>query len=155
MGMAPTGNEGVFGTGREIRAAISATTAAVTFLVAFGAAWVGKPSGLDDLIGGTILFNRQRLKLPIDAGVTRLALVLSLAVAAATGASMTASWTTLALFWQAPHSAAMPDPVFGRPVGFYLFVLAAWQLLSGCLLPLSAIATPIAVAWVTVRARPT
>jgi uncharacterized membrane protein (UPF0182 family) len=140
----------VFWTRLAIRAATFCATAVVTFLVVFGAALALKPAGLDQLIGGSIILDRRRLQLPIDAGVTRLALALSLAVAAASGASMTARWTTLALLWHAPDGAAMPDPVFGRPLGFYLFVLPAWQLISGWLLTLSAIATAIAVVWIVV-----
>ena len=49
---------------------------------------------------------------------------------------MTAQWTTLALYWHGRSDAvraaagAVVDPIFGRPLPFYLFTLPAWQLLA-------------------------
>jgi uncharacterized membrane protein (UPF0182 family) len=138
----------VFWTSLAIRAAAFGAFALVTFLVLFGVALALKPAHLDELIGGTILINRQRVKLPVDTAIKRVALGLSLAAAAISGASMMGHWTTLALFWHAPSGATAPDPIFGRPLSFYLFVLPAWQLLSGWLLTLVVIATAIAALFV-------
>jgi uncharacterized membrane protein (UPF0182 family) len=63
---------------------------------------------------------------------------------------MTELWMTLALFWDAPRNATMLDPIFGRPLDFYLFTLPAAQLISGWLLTLSVIACLIAGAFVAV-----
>src|SRR5258708_7669354 len=49
-------------------------------------------------------------------------------------------WTTLALYWHAPGNATALDPIFGRPLGFYLFTLPAWQLVAGWLLTLAVFA---------------
>jgi len=84
-----------------------------------------KPAQLDELIGGTIFINRQRVKLPIEPVLNLTALGLALAISAAIGASMMAQWTTLALYWHAPRGATTLDPVFGRPLSFYLFTLPA------------------------------
>ena len=47
---------------------------------------------------------------------------------------MMAEWPTLALYWYAPaRRGAAVDPIFGRPLTFYLFTLPAWQLLAGWL----------------------
>src|SRR5450755_4346295 len=63
---------------------------------------------------------------------------------------MMARWTTLALYWHAPRGATTLDPVFGRPLGFYLFTLPACQLLPGWLLTLAVIACVIASLFVAV-----
>jgi uncharacterized membrane protein (UPF0182 family) len=108
-----------------------------------------KPARLDELIGGTILINGQRLKL-VEPVVKLIALGLSLAIAAATGANMMARWTTLALFWHAPRGTTTLDPIFGRPLTFYLFTLPACQLIAGWLLMLAVIACSIATVFVVV-----
>src|ERR1019366_415951 len=74
----------------------------------------------------------------------------SVAIAAITGASMMERWMTLALFWDAPRIATMPDPNYGRSLDFYLFTLPASQLLAGWLLTLSVIACVIAAVFVAV-----
>jgi len=57
---------------------------------------------------------------------------------------------SLALFWDAPRNAALPDPIFGQSLDFYLFTLPALQLISGWLLTLSVIACLIAAVFVVV-----
>ena len=53
---------------------------------------------------------------------------------------MEAQWPTLALYWHAPSAAgSVADPIFGRPLNFYLFTLPAWQLMTGWLLTLAII----------------
>ena len=56
---------------------------------------------------------------------------------------MTAEWPTIALWWYGRDAAAATaaahaaDPIFGRPLAFYLFTLPAWQLAAGWLLRLA------------------
>ena len=62
-------------------------------------------------------------------------------IALLTGIGIAAQWSTLALFCYAvPATPAAVDPIFARPLTFFLFTLPAWQLISGWLLML-AIAT--------------
>jgi uncharacterized membrane protein (UPF0182 family) len=64
---------------------------------------------------------------------------------------MMADWTTLALYRYAPAATGAPaDPIFGRPITFYLFTLPAWELLSGWLLTLAVIVTAVAVFFVAI-----
>ena len=44
-----------------------------------------------------------------------------------------AEWTTFAFGTVGPAAARGADPIFGRPIGFYLFTLPAWQLVVGWL----------------------
>jgi hypothetical protein len=53
---------------------------------------------------------------------------------------------TLALFWYAPRTASsLVDPIFGKPLNFFLFTLPAWQVIAGWLLTLAVIACILAL----------
>jgi uncharacterized membrane protein (UPF0182 family) len=84
---------------------------------------------------------RQRLNLPLRGALRALGLGVSLVIALISGAAMMAEWPTFALFRDAP-AAVRPvlDPVFGKPLNFYLFALPAWQVLFGWLLAIAIIA---------------
>lgn len=146
------GYTSVFWTRLNLEAATFGVFALVTFLALYGVFSALRPARLDELIGGTILINRQRVKLPLEPVLNLTALGLALAIGAVTGASMTARWTTLALYWYAPRGATPLDPVFGQPLGFYMFTLPAWQLITGWLLMLAVIACAIAALFVAVTA---
>jgi uncharacterized membrane protein (UPF0182 family) len=140
----------VFWTRLELKAATFGAFALVTFLVVYGVFRALKPDRLDALMGATILVNRRPVTLPVEPVLKLIGLGLSVAIAAVTGASMTESWMTLALFWDAPRNATILDPIFGRSLDFYLFTLPASQLISGWLLTLSVIACLIAAVFVAV-----
>ena len=146
------GYSSVFWTRLNLEAATFGAFALITFLALYGVFLALKPARLDELVGGTILINRQRVKLPVEPVLNLTALGLALAISAVIGASMTARWTTLALYWHAPRGATTLDPVFGRPLTFYLFTLPAWQLIAGWLLTLAVIACAIAALFVAVTA---
>ena len=44
----------------------------------------------------------------------------------------------------------MIDPIFGRPLNFFLFTLPAWQLISGWLLTLAIIVCVLAVVFILI-----
>ena len=50
-----------------------------------------------------------------------------------------------ALLVRAAHAASVTDPIFGRPLGFYLFTLPAWEMIAGWLLTLAVIVCVLAV----------
>ena len=61
--------------------------------------------------------------------------LVSLIVAFGTAAATTGEWPILALWWYGREgalsaSAGAADPIFGRPLAFYLFTLPAWQLIN-------------------------
>jgi uncharacterized membrane protein (UPF0182 family) len=144
------GYASVFWTRLSLQAATFGAFALVTFLVVYGVFRALKPDRLVELIGATILINRRPVTLPVEPVLQLIGIGLSVAIAAATGASMMERWMTLALFWDAPRVATMPDPIFGRSLDFYLFTLPASQLLAGWLLTLSVIACMIAAVFVAV-----
>jgi uncharacterized protein len=144
------GYASVFWTRLSLQAATFGAFALITFLVVYGVFRALKPDRLGELIGGTILVNRTPVTLPVEPVLNLIGLGLSVAIATATGASIMGRWMTLALFWEAPHSVTMPDPIFGRSLDFYLFVLPASQLIAGWLLLLSVIVCAIAAVFVLV-----
>jgi hypothetical protein len=144
------GYTSVFWTRLNLEAATFGAFALITFLALYGVFLALKPAQLDELIGGTIFINRQRVQLPIEPVLNLTALGVTLAISAAIGASMMARWTTLALYWHAPRGATTLDPVFGRPLSFFLFTLPALQLIAGWLLTLAVIACAIAALFVAV-----
>ena len=120
------GYAAVFWKTLNFQSAVFIVFALTTFVAAYGAFLVLKPERLGEF--SNILINGQPIKLPVEPVLKSIALGLSLAIAAATGASMMAKWLTLAQYWYGPSDATTPDPIFGRPVSFYLFTLPAWQL---------------------------
>src|SRR5271154_7205403 len=98
---------------------------AATFLILYGSFLALKRAHLPDLPSGhTILIGGRPLKLPVEPVLRVIALGVSLAIATATGAGMMAEWPTLALFLFAPPAtSSVVDPIFGKPLNFFLFAL--------------------------------
>jgi uncharacterized membrane protein (UPF0182 family) len=126
--------------------------AAATLLILYGSFLALKRAHLPDLPDGhTILIGGKPVKLPVEPVLRTIALVGSLVVALATGAAMSGEWTTLALFWYTPQTAGnVADPIFGKPLNFFLFALPAWQLLLGWLLTLSVITCILAAFFILI-----
>src|SRR6202051_3809938 len=104
----------VFWTRLSFRAATFGAFALLTFLVVYGVFRALKPDRLGALMGATILVNRRPVTLPVEPPLKLIGFGLSLTNAAVAAVSMTEQWMTLALFWEAPRNATMPDPIFGR-----------------------------------------
>jgi len=126
--------------------------ALATFLILYGSFLALKRAHLPDLPSGhTIFIGQQPVKLPVEPVLRLIALGLSLVVAIVTGAGMSVEWPTLALFWNAPHTTGgVADPIFGKPLNFFLFTLPAWQLIAGWLLTLAVITCALAVFFILV-----
>ena len=140
----------VFWKTLNLQAVIFCTFTLATFVVLYGAFVALKPARLGDFTGGPILINGQPLKLPVEPMLKLIALGLSLVIATVTGLGMMADWPTLALYWYAPPPGPDVDPIFGRPIAFYLFTLPAWQLISGWLITLAVMTCGIALFFVVV-----
>jgi len=122
----------------------------VTFLFLYGWFLALRRACQSDLPDNhRIVIGGQPLKLPV-AGILRLlGLVVSLVIAVATGASVMMEWPTFALYWYASRTTAgAVDPIFGKPISFYLFILPGWQFITGWLLTLATIACVIAVFFI-------
>jgi len=136
----------VFWKARGLQWGIFACFAALTFLILFGIFSALRRAHRDDLPSDhTVFIAGQEVKLSLKPVLRIISIGGSLLVAVITGGAMAAQWQTLALWWYAPQTAgAMADPIFGKPLGFYLFTLPAWQLIVGWLMTLSVIACLLA-----------
>jgi uncharacterized membrane protein (UPF0182 family) len=142
----------VFGRTLSLRWAIFTAFTAATFFILYGsffalqrACFTGLPSSHTILIGG------QPVKLPVEAALRIIGPGVALFIAAVTGAGMMAEWPVFALCWNAPRATGgVVDPIFGRPLNFYLFTLPAWQLIVGWLLSLAVITCLLAVFFILI-----
>jgi uncharacterized protein len=131
---------------------IFAAFAAATFIILYGSFLALKRAHLPNLpIGHTIFVGGQPLKLPVEPVLRLVALGLSVVIAAATGAAIMGEWPTIALFRYAPPVAGnFVDPIFGKPLNFFLFTLPAWQLVAGWLLTLAIMTCALAVFFILI-----
>jgi len=141
----------VFWTTLNIEAMLFAVFTGATFAALYGAFLALKPTTFGELgSGGVIFINGRPITVPVGPVLRAIAILVSLVIALVTGASMMSDWPTFALWWYArgaPVSAApqAADPIFGRPIPFYLFTLPAWQLLAGWLTTLAMIVCAMAL----------
>ena len=100
---------------------------------------------------GTIVIGMRTINLPVESVLRVGALIGAAIIALATGASMMTDWAKFALYWFQPQSAsAVVDPIFGRPLPFYLFSLPVWQSIAGWLLMLAILVCAIAVVFLLI-----
>ncbi len=137
----------VFWKTAGLQAATFTVFAALTFLLLYGAFFVIRRSHQSDLPSAhQIVIAGRPVSLPVEPALRFISFCVSIAIAGLTGLSMMAQWQTLALFWYAPHPIGSPaDPIFGKPLHFYLFTLPAWQLIDSWLLTVAIAACAVAV----------
>ena len=146
----------VFWKSRGLEWGVFAGFALVTFLFLFGVFSAFKRVHSDDLPEHHSIFVAgNEVKLPVAPVLRLVAIGVSAVIALVTGAAMQAQWSTLALYWYAPQAAAgspgaFADPIFGRPLNFYLFTLPAWQIIAGWLLTLAVLTSILAVLFVLI-----
>jgi uncharacterized protein len=123
-----------------------------TFLILFGSFAALKRAHLPDLPSShTVFFGGQPLRLPVDPVMRLLGFGGSAIIALVTGAGMMGEWPTVALFLNAPAAmGSVTDPIFGKPLNFFLFALPAWQLISGWLLTLAVIVCAVAIFFILI-----
>ncbi len=146
------GYGGVFTKTLALEWSIFAAFAAATFCILYGSFTVLKRAHLPDLPGShTIFFGGQPVRLPVEPVMRLVAFAGSIAIALVTGAGMMAEWQTLALFWYAPAALGrVADPIFGKPLNFFLFTLPAWDLISGWLLTLAVMSSALAIVFILI-----
>src|SRR6185312_13809614 len=124
--------------------------AIATFATLYGTFLALKRAHLPDLpISRTIYLAGQPLRVPVEPVLRFAGLAASGVLAVAIGAGMMLEWPILALWWVAPTSSGgAVDPIFARPLNFYLFTLPAWQLIAGWLMTIAGLACAIAVLFI-------
>jgi uncharacterized membrane protein (UPF0182 family) len=123
-----------------------------TFLILYGAFTAIRRSHEADLPGAhTIVIAGQTMSLPVQPALRAISLTVSVVIAWVAGLGLMADWPLLALFWYAPHATgAIADPIFGKPLNFFLFTLPAWQLVNGWLLTLAVVICAVAVLFLII-----
>jgi uncharacterized membrane protein (UPF0182 family) len=148
------GYAAVFWKTLNLQAGIFSGFTLVTFLLLYLSFVAIKPPRLGELTGFPILINGQPIRLPVEPVLRLIALAGAALIAIVTGLSMTAEWPTLALYWVGSAAGGAPasavDPIFERPITFYLFTLPAWQLLVGWLMTLAIIVCGVALFFIVV-----
>ncbi len=143
----------VFWKTLNFQAAAFLTFSLITFLAIYGSFVAFKPAKFGEAGStGTIMVNGQPVQIPVGPALRLIGLGVSLLIAFITGAGMMNEWPTLALAWygRAAGGAAAVDPIFGRPLSFYLFTLPAWNLITGWLLTLTVLSCGIAIFFLVV-----
>src|ERR1700686_2886287 len=124
---------------------------AATFLILYGwflGLWRAYQPHL--LGGGPIFVGGRPLRLPVERMLRPIGLVVTLGIGFVTGTNMMLEWSTFALYWYAPRANGIVDPIFGRPLNFYLFTLPAWQFITGWLVTLAVIACVVAIFFIVI-----
>ncbi len=129
----------VFWTNRLWAAGLFVVFALATFGILFGVFTALRRAHSGDLPATrSLVLNGRPINLSVEPVLRIAGLGASALIAFLTAASIASDWPTLALFWHARHNAAgVADPIFGRPLSFFLFTLPAWQLLLNWLLTLA------------------
>ena len=86
----------------------------------------------------TILLNNQPLEIAPARILRPLTWAVSIIFALIYGLAMSEEWQAFALYFNQPQTGGS-DPIFGKPLGFYLFTLPVHQLINGWLLALAFI----------------
>ena len=146
------GYQDVFWKTWGLKWGIFAAFTVVTFIVLYGAFAALKRAHSNDLPEDhTIYIAGNAVNLPVAPVLRLISIGGSIVIALATGAAMEAQWPTLALYWYAPHATGkILDPIFSRPLNFYLFTLPALELFAGWLLTLSILTCILAVLFILI-----
>jgi uncharacterized membrane protein (UPF0182 family) len=142
----------VFWKTLRLQSVVFSAFAGATFLILYGSFLAMKRAYLQNLPNGhTIFVGGHPVKLPVGPILRILGGGVSLLIAAVTGAAMMVEWPALALFWYAQRSSgSVVDPIFGKPLNFYLFTLPVWQLVSGWLLTMAVMVCVLAVFFIVI-----
>ncbi|MDE3155420.1 MAG: UPF0182 family protein, partial [Acidobacteriota bacterium] len=146
----------VFWTALDLRAGVFIGFALVTFAILYTAFTALRPRNLAHLGStNTILINGQPLTFNVEPVLKLAAPVIAAVAGLIAGAGLMTEWPTFALYWfGGPGAGLSPDPTFGRPIGFYLFTLPAWQLLVGWLNVLALLVVAAAVFYAVITHGP-
>jgi len=136
----------VFWTTITLKTTVFWVVGAVTFTVLFGAFRLLRPRRLP---GQTLYVNGQAVTFSLEPIVTAASWIVSLLVAIASASSLMQHWATIALYLNAPAPAgafALPDPIFGRPIPFYLLTLPVLHLATNWLTTVALVVFVAALA---------
>jgi len=142
----------VFWKSLGLQIAVFAVFAGTTFLVLYGAFSAIRRSHEADLPRAhSIVIAGEPISLSVQPVLRVISFCISIVIACVTGLGLMANWPTLALFWYAPHgTGSVADPIFGKPLNFFLFTLPAWQLVNDWLLTLAIAICAVALLFLII-----
>jgi uncharacterized protein len=140
----------VFWTTVRLQSLVFLVFAASTFVLLYGFSLALKRAHLPSLPNShTIFIAGEPVRLPVEPVLRLVGLGACLILAFVVGASVALQWAILALYWYSPAAISkVVDPIFGKPLNFYLFTLPAWQIILGWLMTVAVIACLIAILFI-------
>src|SRR5215471_17376464 len=90
-------------------------------------------------------FGQETISIPTSDTLKKLALPASIVFGVLFGITFTADWNTFALFLNRTDTQGVVDPIFNRPLSFYLFTLPVLENLASWFLAISIIGVIVAV----------
>lgn len=119
----------------------------LTAVILRAALWLlGRVFGADTLARRTIVINNQPVEFSPARFVGPISWLLAIMFGLFYGEAMKSEWQNFAVYLNRV-STALPDPIFGKPLGFYLFSLPVYDSLSSWLATLSFVVLCAAVAY--------
>ena len=86
-----------------------------------------------------IQFGQEAIVIPTTETLKSLTLPAAIIIGVFFGLSFSADWNIFTLFINRVPASSISDPIFGRPLAFYLFMLPVLESISGWLLAISVI----------------
>src|SRR5688572_10029986 len=131
----------------KLKAGLFLVFAILTTLLLRGAfRLLEKTFAAETLSTRTILVNNQPVEFSPERLVRPVAWVLSVAFGLFYGFAMMRMWERFALYFNQIATPAV-DPIFGKPISFYLFTLPLYELISSWLITLSFVALCAAIVF--------
>jgi uncharacterized membrane protein (UPF0182 family) len=119
----------------------------LTTLILRGAFWLVERAFASFAIGPrTVFINQQPVSVSPSRFLRPLAWVVAVAAGLLFGFGMRETWREFALYFHQP-ATTLADPIFNKPVSFYLFTLPVYEAISAWLLYLSIIILVAAIAY--------
>ena len=124
----------------------------VTFLLLYGAfAVIRRTHQADFPSAHAIVIAGRPVSLSVAPALRVISLMVALAIAVISGLAMLAEWPALARFWYAPHATGnVVDPIFGKPLNFFLFILPAWEIIDNWLFTIALTTCAVSILFLVV-----
>ncbi|HEU4510277.1 MAG TPA: UPF0182 family protein [Pyrinomonadaceae bacterium] len=131
----------------KVKLALFAGSAILTAILLAATFWLfQKLFGAHTFESRTIVLNNQPFQFSPAKIIRPLGWIIAALFGLIYGFKLKEHWRQFALYWHQP-STATPDPIFGKPLGFYLFSLPLYDVISSWLLGVSFIILCAALAY--------
>jgi uncharacterized membrane protein (UPF0182 family) len=131
----------------KLKVGLFLAVAIVTIVILRTAFWLLEKTFASQTMGKrTIVVNKQPIQFSPERFVRPIGWIISVVFGIFFGLAMKGDWQTFALYFnQAP--APTQDPIFNKPLAFYLFSLPLYDLLSGWLITLGFVILCAAIVY--------